>query len=101
MHQYIVNASLQIVPIVEDKHPYHWVDAAIAIIQDSGIVYEVGPFATVIEGTYEQVMAVIHAVNEDMLSKGCAEWISNIQIQIRSGEDITGSSKTEKFKSTY
>jgi uncharacterized protein YqgV (UPF0045/DUF77 family) len=101
MHQYIVNASLQIVPIVEDKHPYHWVDAAIAIIQDSGIVYEVGPFATVIEGTYEQVMAVIHAVNEDMLSKGCAEWNSNIQIQIRSNEDITGSSKTEKFKSTY
>jgi len=101
MHQFIVNASLQIVPIVEDKHPYLWVDEAITIIQDSGISYDVGPFATVIEGTYEQVMKVINDVNEYLLAKGCAEWISSIQLQIRSSGDITGDSKTAKFKSTY
>ncbi|RYZ47671.1 MAG: thiamine-binding protein [Sphingobacteriales bacterium] len=101
MHDFTVNASLQIVPIVEDKHPYHWVDAAIAIIQDSGIVYEVGPFATVLEGTYAQVMQVINDVNEFLLSKGCAEWISNIQLQVKADGPITGNSKTEKFKSGY
>lgn len=56
MHQYLVNASLQIVPIVQDKHPYLWVDEAIAVIAASGIKYEVGPFATVIEGTYDEVL---------------------------------------------
>jgi uncharacterized protein YqgV (UPF0045/DUF77 family) len=101
MHNYIVNASLQIVPVVEDRHPYLWVDEAIAIIQDSGIVYDVGPFATVLEGTYEEVMKVINDVNEYLLQKGCAEWISNIQIQIKSGGDITGDSKTSKFKMGY
>ena len=50
MHSFTVSASIQIVPIVMDKHPYEWVDEAIAIIQQSGIKYEVGPFATVIEG---------------------------------------------------
>jgi uncharacterized protein (TIGR00106 family) len=98
MHQYTINASIQIVPIVLDKHPYQWVDEAIAIIQQSGIKYEVGPFATVLEGTYDEVMRVINQVNEFLYQKGCAEWISNLQIQIRSKGDITGDEKTEKFR---
>jgi uncharacterized protein (TIGR00106 family) len=98
MHNYIINASIQIVPIVQDKHPYEWVDEAIAVIQKSGIKYEVGPFATVLEGRYDEVMKVIHEVNELLYQNGCAEWISNVQIQIRSKGDITGDEKTEKFK---
>lgn len=101
MHGYIVNAALQILPIVNDKHPYEWVDEAITIIEDSGIKYEVGPFATVLEGTYEDVMKVINNVNEYLYSKGCDEWISNVQIQIRSNRDITADEKVEKFRSTF
>jgi uncharacterized protein (TIGR00106 family) len=97
MHQFIINASIQIVPIVLDKHPYEWVDEAIAIIQQSGIRYEVGPFATVLEGKYDEVLKVISDVNEYLYQKGCVEWISNIQIQIRSNGDITALEKTEKF----
>ncbi|MBE7173326.1 MAG: thiamine-binding protein [Williamsia sp.] len=98
MHNHIINASVQIVPVVRDRHPYEWVDEAIAIIQRSGIQHEVGPFATVLEGTYEQVMKVIHDVNEYLYTTGCAEWIANVQIQIRSGGDITGLEKVEKFR---
>ena len=98
MHQYLVNASVQIVSIVLDKHPYEWVDEAITIIQQSGIRHEVGPFATVMEGTYGEVMQVIHAINEYLYSKGCAEWISNIQLQVRSDRSITANEKTEKFQ---
>ncbi len=97
MHSYTVNAALQILPIVQDKHPYEWVDEAILIIQQSGIKYEVGPFATTLEGSYLEVMKVINAVNEYLQKKGCAEWISNIQIQIRSNGNITGEEKTIKF----
>lgn len=98
MHSYIVNASIQILPIVNDKHPYEWVDEAIAVIQHSGIKYEVGPFATVLEGTYEEVMKVIKDVNEYLYSKGCSEWISSVQVQIRRDSDITTDEKVEKFK---
>ena len=97
MHSFTVNASIQIVPIVMDKHPYEWVDEAIAIIQQSGIKYEVGPFATVIEGTYAEVMKVINEVNEYLFSKACNEWITNVQIQVRSNGDITSLEKTQKF----
>lgn len=98
MHNYIINASIQIVPIVTDKHPYEWVDEAISIIQQAGIHYEIGPFATVLEGKYDEVMNVIHKVNEHLLAKNCSEWITNLQVQIRSEGDITGLEKTEKFK---
>ena len=81
-----------------DKHPYDWVDEAIAIIQSSGVKHDVGAFATVLEGTYDEVMKVIHDVNGYLYSKGCSEWISNVQIQIRSAGDITGEEKTDKFK---
>ncbi|PZR27357.1 MAG: hypothetical protein DI535_11055 [Citrobacter freundii] len=97
MHTHIVNASLQILPIVNDRHPYEWVDEAIAIIQQSGIRHEVGPFATVLEGRYDEVLRVLMAVNEYLYQRGCAEWISNIQLQIRSNGDITGEEKTSKF----
>jgi uncharacterized protein (TIGR00106 family) len=98
MHDFIINASIQIVPVVQDRHPYEWVDEAIAVIQQSGIKYEVGAFNTVLEGRYEDVMKVIDDVNEFLYFKGCNEWISNVQIQIRSNGDITANEKTDKFR---
>ena len=98
MHNYIVNASVQIVPLAQDRHPYDWVDEAIAIIQQSGIQHEVNAFATVLEGTYEEVMRVIHQINEHLQQQGCYEWITNLQIQIRSSGDITADEKTEKYR---
>jgi uncharacterized protein YqgV (UPF0045/DUF77 family) len=68
------------------------------MIQASGIKYEVGAFTTVLEGTYDEVMSVINQVNEFLYSKGCAEWITNVQIQIRANGDMTGDEKTEKYK---
>ena len=99
MHSHVINASIQIVPIGQDKPAYEWVDEAIAIIQQSGIKYEVGPFATVLEGKYSEVMTLIQNINEYLYSRNCEEWITNIQIQIRSNADITAEEKTEKFKS--
>ena len=98
MHQHIINASIQIVPIVQDRHPYEWVDEAIEIIKKSGIKYEVGPFATVVEGTYDNVMSVVNNINDYLLEKNCTEWIANVQIQIRSNGDITSGDKTEKHQ---
>ncbi len=97
MHQHIINASIQILPVVQDRHPYLWVDEAIAIIQQAGIKYEVGPFATVLEGTYAEVMDVIHSINEHLRHQGCNEWIMGLQIQIRANANVTGDEKTAKF----
>ena len=49
------------------------------------------------EGTYDEIMEVINEVNEYLLARNCAEWICNIQIQVRSKGNITGDEKTKKF----
>jgi len=98
MHSYNINASIQILPIVLDKHPYLWVDEAIAIIQRSNVKYEIGAFNTVVEGKYDDVMKLINNINEYLYIKGFNEWITNVQIQIRSNGNITGEEKTNKFK---
>ena len=98
MHSYLVNASIQILPIVNDKHGYVWVDEAIEVIRRSGIKHDVGPFATTLEGKYDEVMKVINNVNEYLYTKGCSEWISSIQVQLRSDRDITADEKVAKFK---
>lgn len=98
MHNHLINASIQLLPVAQDRHPYDWVDEAIAVIQQSGTKHEVGPFATVIEGTYDEVMKVINDVNEHLYGRGCAEWIASVQIQIRSGGPMTGDEKTAKFQ---
>lgn len=98
MHQHIINASIQLVPIVHDRHPYEWVDEAIEVIKSSGIKCEVGPFATVVEGKYNEVMDVINKINEHLQKRNCTEWITSVQIQIRSNSDITSDEKTEKHQ---
>jgi uncharacterized protein YqgV (UPF0045/DUF77 family) len=98
MHNYTVNASIQILPVAEDRHPYEWVDEAIAIIASSGVPYEVGPFATTLEGNYEEVMDVIHRINEELYNRDCPEWICSVQLQIRSGGAITGEEKVAKHR---
>lgn len=98
MHGHIINASIQIVPIVQDRHPYDWVDEAIEIIKSSGIKCDVGPFATVVEGKYQEVMNVINSINDHLQKRNCAEWITNVQIQIRSNGDITSNEKTAKHQ---
>ncbi|MEN9686862.1 MAG: hypothetical protein RLZZ28_2648, partial [Bacteroidota bacterium] len=85
MHKYLVNASIQIIPVIPgNRHPYEWVDEAIDIIRQSGIKYKVAPFSTELEGSYEEVSKLIDAVNEYLYSKGLNEWITQVQIQIRS-----------------
>ena len=98
MHNYIVNASLQLIPVVQDRHPYEWVDEAIAVIKKSNISCTVGPFATVVEGKYDEVIKVINDVNEYLYQKHCNEWVLNVQIQIRSNGDITSEEKTAKHQ---
>lgn len=83
---------------MQHRHPYEWVNEAIAVIRQSPVKYEVGPFATVVEGSYNEVLTVINNINDYLQQKGCAEWILNAQIQIRANGDMTGDEKTERFK---
>lgn len=73
--------SIQIIPKTkngEDVIPY--VDAAIAVIEDSGVKYEVHPLETTMEGELTKLFAVIEKMNETMVEQGCDSIISQVKV---------------------
>ena len=96
MHSFITNASIQLVPIVQDRHPYEWIDEVIPIIQGSGLTYSVGPFGTSVEGTYPQISSLIDQINDYLYRQQCPEWLLNVQWQIRGSGNVTMEEKVKK-----
>ena len=92
----LVNLSLQIIPI-NTVEAYPMIDAAIAVIQDSGIKYEVQPFATILEGTLDEVMEIAMAAKSAALSAGADELVVNIQLHLKKNQDVRFTDKVEKF----
>lgn len=90
--------SIQIIPKTkngEDVIPY--VDAAIEIIEQSGVKYEVHPLETTMEGDLSKLFAVIEKMNEKMVELGCDSIISQVKVFYRP----TGASMdtlTEKYR---
>ncbi|MBL0884191.1 MAG: thiamine-binding protein [Chitinophagaceae bacterium] len=98
-HSHIISASLQLVPIIPGaKHPYDWIDEVIAIIKASGLQYEVGPFSTSVESDYKSVMCLIDSINSFLFAQDCPEWLLQVQLQLRSGADMTSHEKTDKHR---
>lgn len=93
----LVNASLQVVPIAEEKDAYPIVDQAIAIIQQSGLKYRVGAFATDIEGPYEAVQALLRRVEDFCYSQTQHQFLVYTKLHLSGGKDISIAGKVDKF----
>ena len=93
-----INLGIQIVPKSKTLEAYDLVDKAIAVIQQSGVKYEVTPFETVMEGPEDQLMAVAKKAQEAVLAAGADEILVYYRIQVRKGKDVTISEKTGKYQ---
>lgn len=93
-----INAAIQVLPRSSAKGTYELVDVAIEVIQKSGLAYQVCPFETVVEGSYDEVMAVVKEVNEAVYNAGAEEMITNLKIQTRNNQDVYIDDKMNKYK---
>ncbi|MCR8849551.1 thiamine-binding protein [Rossellomorea sp. SC111] len=90
--------SIQIIPKTkngEDVIPY--VDEAIAIIEKSGVRYEVHPLETTMEGNLSQLFKVIEQMNERMIEIGSKNVISQIKV-LYQPDGIEMNDLTEKYR---
>ncbi|XHS77765.1 MTH1187 family thiamine-binding protein [Burkholderiaceae bacterium UC74_6] len=75
-------AEIQVAPrpsgTAEDR--YKFVDAAIAVIQASGLKYEVHGMGTVVEGPPEKVWPLLQAVHQATLEAGADRTLSIIKV---------------------
>jgi len=98
MKQRKINLALQVLPQSETRHPYEVVDAAIEIIQQSGLKYKVCPFETVIEGTLEEALQVVEQVHQACYKAGADRMMTYIKIQSDKDQDVFIEDKMEKYK---
>ena len=75
-------AEIQVIPrpagTAEDRYKY--VDAAIAVIQASGLHYEVHGMGTVVEGPPEKIWPLLQAVHQATLEAGAERTLSIIKV---------------------
>lgn len=89
-----VNVSFQVLPGgVEGMHPHAVVDRAIAVVQASGVRYEVGPMETTMEGDYDQLMRIVKEAQEACIAAGATGLMTIIKVSWQQG----GASIDEKI----
>jgi uncharacterized protein YqgV (UPF0045/DUF77 family) len=75
-------AEIQVAPsppgTPDDPHAH--VEAAIAVIQGSGLRYEVGALGTTLEGDADDVWATLRAAHEAMVAAGATGGISHLKV---------------------
>ncbi len=93
-----INIALQVLPRAEGKDSYKLVDKAIELIQASGVKYKVCPFETVMEGTYDELMAIVKKVHEVCYQEGTESMMTYIKIQTNANKEVTIADKLEKYE---
>jgi uncharacterized protein YqgV (UPF0045/DUF77 family) len=92
-----VIAEIQVAPTpagtAEDPHAF--VEAAVRVVQASGLHCEVGALGTTLEGDADAVWATLRAAHEAMLAAGATSGISHVKV---ASVDRTIESLTRKFR---
>lgn len=74
-----VNVGVQVLPLHDDV--YSIVDAAIKVIHDSGVKYEVGPLETTMEGDdLDQLIDIAKAAHRACFQAGAGKVVTIIKI---------------------
>jgi uncharacterized protein (TIGR00106 family) len=98
MDEKIVNVAVQVLPVARDKKSYDIVDAAIEVIDKSGLNYMVTPFETVMEGKYADLMKVVSQVQAVCYEAGAESVMCYVKIQSRREGTVTIMDKMAKYE---
>jgi len=77
--------EFSVTPIGSGVSVGKYVAKAVQIVHDSGLKYELNPMGTVVEGSWDDVMAVIKKCNDQLL-KDCERLSIAIKIDSRRGK---------------
>lgn len=90
--------SVQIIPKTEKyEDVISYVDAAIAVIDASGVKYEVHPLETTMEGELSTLLQLIEKMNDKMIELGAINVITQVKI-LYQPTGITMDTLTEKYQ---
>lgn len=91
----LVNVAIQLLPM-EVSNIHEIVDIAIEVIQAEGIKYQVCPFETVIECSWDKALQVISDI-KNRVEELSPSIIINLKMQTSFNSDVTIDDKIEKY----
>ena len=84
-----IQLGIQVVPLDREGNVYEKIDAAIDVIQQSGVEYIITPMETVMQGSYDKLQQVARDAQQALIDAGCTEFLVNIKMHIRTDRDVT------------
>ncbi|MFQ5381187.1 MAG: MTH1187 family thiamine-binding protein [Dehalococcoidia bacterium] len=81
-----------------DENRYAHIEAAIAVIEGSGLKYEVGALGTTIEGEPDEVWGLARRAHEACLAAGAVGLVTVLKVEQATAEAPTIESLTAKFR---
>ena len=86
-------------PAGTPEDPYRHIDAAIGVVQDSGLNYEVGALGTTVEGEPDEIWPLMRQVHEACLNAGAEGLVTVIKVeQVARADEPTIATLTGKFR---
>ncbi|HEV7756419.1 MAG TPA: thiamine-binding protein [Mycobacteriales bacterium] len=85
-------------PAGTPDNPHAHVEAAIAVIQASGLTYEVGALGTTLEGEPDEVWPLLRRIHEACLAAGAEREISIVKLAESTARPLTMQGLTHKFR---
>ncbi len=93
-----INLSFQVIPKVPDSETYRVVDAAIHVVQESGVKYEVGPMETTMEGELDDLLEIVKKAQQVCVDEGAERVMTLIKIDYHP-KGVTMDEKIGKYRS--
>ncbi|MEP1032453.1 thiamine-binding protein [Ekhidna sp.] len=84
-----IQLAIQVVPLDREGDVYDKIDAAIEVIQKSGVDYMITPMETVMTGPYDKLQEIARNAQEALINVGCREFLVNIKMHVRTDRDVT------------
>lgn len=86
-------------PSGNEQDRYAHVHAAIEVIQDAGVAYEVGPLGTAVEGEPDTIWPLLRQVHEATMEAGAGQCITIVKVlEQRVGEPATMVGLTDRYR---
>ncbi len=90
--------SIQVIPkVLQPEDHFPAVEAAIAVVEASGVNYEVGAMGTTMEGDLDQLLGIVKDMQTALIDRGSPSIISQIRL-FHTTEGSTIGSLTGKFR---
>jgi uncharacterized protein YqgV (UPF0045/DUF77 family) len=90
-----VNIAIQVLPNSPKNDTYALVDEAIKVITESGFLYKVCPFETVIECNLEEGLELVKKIHKTCQIAGTKKMMTYIKIQSDFENEVTIEDKME------